>query len=259
MTLHSIPSLLLVSTVLMFGQVPPTHIGKHQINETLQVWSEQQISPHQLDESVSDWLNLNQLDLNDICAKHSRNDTTADYKAVCKRLTAIQNKGAGEFFTTSDTGQKVGWRFAGGKVVDYAFGQQWHSTFATKDKILTIANNREYDWRFAGGRLSEVHITPNYFAQRQQDRVLSYKEEVDFLVQTLGKPSNVKTNPYHNGFGAQWETTSVFWNMPDGTEVVAFESSEFDKQGKLLAIIFLSKDAVERQAQQPSATNPYKP
>lgn len=196
--------------------------------------------------------------MNDICAKHSRNDTTADHKAVCKKLTAIQDKGVGGFYTTGETGQNVGWRFAGGKVADYAFGQQWYSTFATKDKILTIANNREYDWRFAGGRLSEVHITPNYFAPRQQDRSLSFQEEVGFLVQTYGKPSNVKTTPYHNGFGAQWEDSTVFWNMPDGTQVVAFENSEFDKQGKLLAIIFWSKDAAESQAQQPTKANPYK-
>jgi hypothetical protein len=246
----------LLATVA-FGQVTPTRIGKHQINETVEEWSEKEVSPHRLSETVSDWLKFNQLDLNDICAKHSRSDTTENYKAVCKKLTAIQDKGVGEFDTTTDTGQTFGWRFAGGKVVNYAFGQQWYSTFANKDKILTIANNRVYEWRFAGGRFSEVHITPDYFAHRQQDRVLSFNEEVGFLTQTYGTPSDVKTVPYHNGFGAQWEITDVFWNMPDGTQIMAFEKSEFADQGKLLEIIVLSKDA-QSHAQPQTKPNPYK-
>lgn len=253
-----IPSLLVALTASSFGQAVPTQVGKHQINETVLEWAREEILPHRLGETVSDWLRVNQLNLNDICAKHSRNHTIADYKAVCRKLTAIQDKGIGEFFTTSETGQNVGWRFAGGKVADYAFGQQWYTAFATKGEILTTANNREYEWRFADGRLSELHITPNYFAQRQQDRVLSFEDEVGFLTQTYGTPSRVKTIPYHNGFGAQWEATQVFWDMPDSTQIMAFENSEFDGHGKLLAIVFLSKDAAEGQAQQSNKPNPYK-
>jgi hypothetical protein len=67
-----------------FGQVVPTHIGRHQIGETLQEWSRleaeheaphtghPEIAPLRLGEPFVQWLAINQLDLNDICQKHSR-------------------------------------------------------------------------------------------------------------------------------------------------------------------------------------------
>lgn len=137
---------LLAFAALTFGQVTPTHVGKHQINETLQEWSELEpqawasysearlktdITPHRLGEAFSEWLKLNQLDLSDICGKHNRSDNSMDFRAVCKRLSAMRNTGNGDFYTTDQTGRTFGWRFADGKVADYSLDGEWHSTVVT--------------------------------------------------------------------------------------------------------------------------------
>jgi hypothetical protein len=125
-----------------------------------------------------------------------------------------------------------------------------------QNEIVTTINNRSYTWKFADGKLSEVHIAPNLFGT-EQDRLLYFQEETGFLSQTYGKPSNVRTVPYHNTYGAQWERSNIDWNMPDGTQITAVEDPSFAGQGKLSLILFLSKDALAGPTQQ-TKPNPYK-
>lgn len=41
--------------------------------------------------------------------------------------------------------------------------------------------------------------------------------QMAFLRQTYGPPSNISEVPVQNGFGARWNDTVAIWNMPDGT------------------------------------------
>jgi hypothetical protein len=276
---------LLALTAVTFGQVTPTHIGKHQINETLQEWStlepqawasynetrqKTDITPHRLGETFSEWMKLNQMDLTAMCGKHSRNDNSMDYKAVCKRLTAMRDTGIGDFYAR-DESHAVGWRFADGKVADYSIDGKWHSTVvtperqSTPDEFGTTGNNRAYTWKFLNGKLTSVMVTPDWTAiykiyneigiERDPEIVPSFQEEVNFLAQVYGKPTMVST-PYHNGFGAQWERSSAVWAAPDGAQIVAFERTGFNQQGQLELVSFHSRDSPEKTEQ--TKPNPYK-
>jgi TonB family protein len=68
-----------------------------------------QIGPHRIGETFQVWLAINQIDLPALC----RED-----KGVCKRLTAIQHTGHGEFSTADASHGTVGWIFKGGKVIE---------------------------------------------------------------------------------------------------------------------------------------------
>ena len=91
---------------------------------------------------------------------------------------------------------------------------------------------------------------------RQEDRVLFFKKRVNFLTHTYVTPFSVKRVPYYNAYGSQWECSWIFWNIPDGTQITAFETSAFDKDGKLLAIVFQSKGVLYRQTPE-TKPNPY--
>jgi hypothetical protein len=119
-------------------------------------------------------------------------------------------------------------------------------------EIPTRDDDRIYRWTFASGTLSEVRIAPTY----EQDKQLYFQDEVSFLVQTYGKPSTVRTVPYHNAYGAHWESLEVYWNMPDGTCIMALEDSAFARHGNLLLIDFLSNEALNGMTQQ-TKPNPY--
>src|SRR6266404_4362622 len=130
---------ILALAAVTFGQVTPTHIGKHQIDETVPDWYEREldlkrqtkqtsqtdIASHQVGETFAEWLRLNQIDLNDICQSHKRNDKRMDFKAVCKKLSTIRDTGYGDFYTTDQTRPPVGWRFVDGKVGDYSIDGKW--------------------------------------------------------------------------------------------------------------------------------------
>ena len=259
-----------------------THIGQHQIGETLQEWQEREpvtpgqnqtaISPHRLRETFTEWLQLNQLDLADICSRHNRNDRRMDFSAVCLKLSAIRDTGTGEFYTTDQTGKTVGWWFSGGTVSDYSIDhkrpglEERAAAFETDPNVkVTRTNEREFTWTFVNGKLFKVIVKPNWLAlyqkyteeglARHPEAIPSFEEEVDFLTQIYGKPSTAKAVPYHNAFGAQWERSEIVWYAPDGTQIAAFERTGFDQHGQLALVSFRSKDSLEPT--QPSKANPY--
>lgn len=117
--------------------------------------------------------------------------------------------------------------------------------------------NRAYRWMFSGGRLCEVHITPNLLADRREDRALDFQEQVEFLRQAYGPPQISKTIPYHNAYGAQWETQEFFWTLSDGCVISAFENTDFTEHGKLLAIFIETPQKRQEKAAQLSKPNPY--
>lgn len=186
------------------------------------------IGDHKIGEAFWAWLsitsghpegtNSTETNLAAFCKSQKRMDWKS--KDDCKRLSVIQASGQGEF--------------------------------------ATFANDRTLLWSFAGGRVAEVRIMPNYAAERREDRRLDFQQELSFLTQTYGKPSEIQSVPYHNAYGAHWERSTVQWNMPDGTTIFEFEAREFDKQGDVLSISFLSKEAAAKQVlDQQSKPNPY--
>jgi hypothetical protein len=265
------PFLLLAS--MSFGQA--THIGKHQISETLQEWANLEpqtwnarprsaIAPHRLGEPFSDWLRLNNMDLTYICGtKHNRGDNSMDFKSVCKRLTAFQNGGSGEFYT-ADADGKTGWRFANGQVDQYSTTkiklglrhtdtdvavvtrEQW-SRDDSPEYITTNANKRRFKWDFdASGRLTEVFVTPDSYAD--------FFEEVALLTSTFGKPE-MESVPYMNGFGARWERARAVWHMPDHTVIFATEFSKLDQTNPGLESVFFG---LPKPTSVETKPNPYK-
>jgi hypothetical protein len=241
--------------VLSAEGITPTHVGTHQIGESLETWLRQEptsqapsseIAPHRIGETTDEWLTFNQLDLGTICQSHRD-------KAVCKKLSAIRDSGSGDFYTQSTSGT-FGWRFAGGRVVAYSVQEvpgmstnEWHNTQPpVKEEIVTKTNNRQYTWKFANGRLSTVSIVPASF--------IEFANEVNLLTQTYGKPSKIEAIPYQNGYGAHWERSRVTWFAPDGIIIIANERTEFNVQNGLSAVGFYSKESFKAPKAEP---NPY--
>ncbi len=51
---------------------------------------EARVGGHRVGETFEEWLAINQLDIADICRKHTRSESrTMDFKAVCRRLEDI--------------------------------------------------------------------------------------------------------------------------------------------------------------------------
>ncbi len=194
-----------------------------------------------------------------------------DFKAVCTRLSAIRDAGYGDFYTTDETGRTSGWRFLDGKLAAYSSDRgSWQGTApdpgAKENEILTTVNNRAYKWKFVDGKLSEVSITPDWKAiyrvyseegiARHPEVVPAFQKEIELLTQTYGKPSKVVTIPYGNAYGAHWDRSEFLWNTPDGTQIVAFERTEFNHQGQLELVSFHSEESLEKTQQ--AQPNPYK-
>jgi len=240
----------------------PTHIGAHQLGETLQEWlsieklaspQKTNIAPHRLGETFAEWLKFNQMDLDGLCPKNKPND------GLCNHLLQIRDTGSGDLYTTDQFSRTLGWRFIGGKVADYSFDHTW------QNERVTTSNNRAYKWQFSDEQLSAVSVTPDWntiYKQyseegiaRHPEAVPAFQEEVGFLTQTYGSPSKVETIPYGNAYGAHWERSEAVWNRPDGTKIIAFERTGFNQQGQLELVAFDSKTSLEKAQQ--TKPNPY--
>jgi hypothetical protein len=119
-------------------------------------------------------------------------------------------------------------------------------------RFSTGYGNRIYQFCFMGQILSSVTITANREDTKQS---FSFRDEVDLLTQVYGKPSKIDRTPYQNGYGARWESSIVAWNMPDGTRILAIESTSFDYHGELLLVAFDSKEYLSRKSD--NKPNPY--
>ena len=117
--------------------------------------------------------------------------------------------------------------------------------------IGTRDANRLYTWHFDDGKLAAVKIdAPDPSVPGQSVNV---REEIDLLVQAYGKPSRVKTVPYHNAYGLQWECSELYWTMADGTQIAAVESVN-QHDDRVLVVVLASKEAMKETA----GPNPYK-
>jgi hypothetical protein len=93
------------------------------------------IGAHRVGETFSDWLQFNNININEICGKHQRGET--DDKSICKRLINIQKTGEGEFYTADPKLGTLGWRFQQGRMVEYRYNGQWYGDQQPKDDLAT--------------------------------------------------------------------------------------------------------------------------
>jgi hypothetical protein len=211
-------ALVLLGSFCVFGQNPrATSIADNPRNQAV---AATRIGSHRMGESFWAWYSIMsghpesadgpEGNIAALCKGQKRMDRIA--KAQCKTVSEIQASGQGEFGTSVD--------------------------------------NRVYTWRFFGGKVSELSITPELFAQRSEDRRLDFQQELAFLTQTYGQPSELRAVPYRNAYGAEWTRSIATWNMPGGTTIFEFEKRDFDRGGDVLAINFFSKEAASRQLNQ---------
>jgi hypothetical protein len=249
-----------------------THIGKHQIGETLDDWYSREpdqpnvsggmveynirkrLAPHRFGETFAEWMRLFGFSLD--CTKGSYTYGLPSGSHLCKTLTTIA--GSGQGVVDERDGLNAGFKFYNGLLLAFSDpgrtsfgGRSWHEQHVpTKDDELVIASNhRLYTYKFSDGKLSVVYIIPDA-------TVLDYQQEVGFLTQLYGFPATTETNQLQNAMGAHWDRRQTAWVMPDGASILAVENKEFDGQDKLSAIVFMSKDARDKQAT--TAPNPYK-
>jgi hypothetical protein len=184
-----------------------------------------EIGGHRIGEAFQEWLSSNHLDLGDICGPHKRGDKRMDFKIVCKNLSSFRDGKTGTFTTTDDTKRKLEWLFVDGKVAEVSMGQA-------------------LDF-YAGG----THWSPS-----------TADEQIRFLSEIYGPPSETETVPYQNSLGAKWSALEATWKMRDGTLIIGSESVTNEAAGpaRFFRVRFVSKERMEqlRRIHQ-EKTNPY--
>ncbi len=173
------------------------------------------IGHHQMGETLQGWLAIShELDNMDaICHSGKHGLEGKVYKENCKRLESIRD------------------------------GKQ--------NVIDTSESNRHYTWHFDEGKLSAVRIdVPDPSLPVQ---AINVREEIESLTQAYGKPSSVKTVPYHNAYGVTLDCSELYWTMADGTQIAAVESMN-KHDDRVLVVVLAAKGAIQT-TQKP---NPYK-
>lgn len=119
------------------------------------------------------------------------------------------------------------------------------------------AEGRTMTWEFDGRKLAIVSIDAPT-AINPFRVVGTIQDEIRFLIETYGEAKSIKTVPYQNGYGTQWECLEALWEMPDGTSIRAIESIS-QSQKRFYYTTFLSKEFLEKgDRKQQSRPNPYK-
>lgn len=107
---------------------------------------------------------------------------------------------------------------------------------------------------FSGGILREIEIPVLLVGT-------TFDEQLGFLIERYGKPSNRKTVTYQNAMGAKWECGEAEWLMPDGAGIMAAESIEnlpISGPTRKLTITIMSKEKVQDLlAAEQKKQNPY--
>ena len=123
----------------------------------------------------------------------------------------------------------------------------------TKDKL------REVTWHFSQGLLTAMVVAmppPGVEGAKFPD----LDREAQLLVDVFGKPTGTFTEPYRNGYGAQFDAEGARWDRADGS-VIVFRTGYF-KGGQNLRsvkITFASAEAVaDEERGRHSGPNPYR-
>jgi hypothetical protein len=110
-----------------------------------------------------------------------------------------------------------------------------------------------YKWKFIDGSLQQVEVDIPGILSGSSPNI---PEEVGFLIQKYGQPSESGTVVYQNSYGAKWDCLRATWTMPDGTFIMAREHiGTIGGFRRELMVIFSSKDALSSQGQ--TKSNPY--
>ena len=92
---------------------------------------------------------------------------------------------------------------------------------------------------FQDGKLARVEIVFDGLA-----------ELLPSLEQKYGNPTSTTTEPFQNAYGAKFDAGRAFWQMREGTQILAIERIEFGSSGYYRAtnVVFLSEEEVQRSA-----------
>jgi len=222
-----------------------TRIGKHHLGETFQEWlaADDVDSPEAACESQQQQTQRNfRKDADSTLAEAEANVSEgmrSEIKEISRRVT-------------EDEVQRTGKECA----------QQMRAVASGTGEIIVEGsyqdkNGRNYNWRFAGRKLERVSIRiPSYILSVLEPDT---QQEIDFLTQAFGAPTQTKTVSYQNSYGAKWNCPEVTWAMPDGALIVLGEHIRTTDSGprRGIEIDFISQEALKvlKGEEKP---NPYK-
>lgn len=109
-------------------------------------------------------------------------------------------------------------------------------------------NPRPYGFLFVAAKLAGVTIE---FPEPDTS------EQIKFLRERYGEPFNVNTVEYQNAFGAKWNCLRAFWNMPDGTSIIAAEVMRGSPPERWLTVRFITAAQLSRESGAEQFKNPY--
>lgn len=111
------------------------------------------------------------------------------------------------------------------------------------------AVKQAFQWVFMDGRLAEVSTEYPRPDTEQQ---------ITFLKQAYGPPTNTETATYQNAYGAKWDCLQVRWDMPDGAMILASESvKNLPEPVRWLTVTFVSRGRIDEAGRQNQKPNPY--
>ncbi len=134
------------------------------------------------------------------------------------------------------------------------------SSIARGDGELTVGgdfkdrNGRKFIWEFANHKLTKVSITipSNGLSQLEADTL----QEMAFLTEAFGAPTQAKMSSYQNAYGAKWDCPEATWLMQDGTTIFAWESIRNTDAGPRRGFNIVFSQKIESSPPRP---NPYRP
>jgi hypothetical protein len=123
--------------------------------------------------------------------------------------------------------------------------------FYTKD-----SKGRTVEWSFVNARVASAMMT--IFV----DYDSSAQEQVKFLTEVYGAPSDTREVPYQNSYGAKWTCIEATWQMPDGAVILGVEtivSGISSPNSRQFLVNVISKEYAQQAAAKNAAKeNPYK-
>jgi hypothetical protein len=267
--------LLTVSIGLGVGQTAPVlpnnatsveakptsiHIGAHQLGETVQEWLSIESLPSLLAMCARRIKDLSKLWNNDpIMAR------TEDRVAEECRKNSDELQGSHGVITVGDYGDRqYEWKFIDSKlaVVVISLPAYWPDHLSrtieeTEDLKRTTEVRSQGDYA-----VRQAELANRLAAIRREGSPSSPEpnatQEIKFLTEAYGTPTNTRNISFQNGYGAKWDCLEATWEMPDGSVIQAAEGIRNISYGarRGLKITFASKAALDKT--KAAETNPYK-